>query len=149
MVRWLKITLRRLKNVLRWLKITYYDDDYDFCFIYDVLEFKLKNVKKHFEENHGIFDLKYDIDKVNLALSLLNKVKTTYYEDEFLDIDKNDYNKLKEYFRLHHNSSKKLIKNNEGKTLSEIGFLVSFDRHKKAKQLLFKVIEMNIERWWI
>lgn len=68
--------------------------------------------------NHTLAE--YDADRMSLCVKLIEKVQSEYYLTELINLDE---------------ISKDMIDRAEA-------------QHKKAKRILFKLLDQYIERWW-
>jgi hypothetical protein len=111
---------RRLINLFRWLPVIWKDEQWDHYYIYEILKHKLIIMSNSIRTkgNHTLAE--YDADRMMLAVRLINKVQNEEYLLELIDDDNITREKLQ---------------------------LVDL-KHNKAKKLLFKILEQNIERWW-
>jgi len=112
---------KRIKNIIRWIPVLWKDKDWDYWYIFEILKTKLKFQSEHFRK-YGYHELsERDAEKMELCVRLIDKVQNEYYIDEML--------------------SKKSVLDDE------IIELAAY-KHDKAKRILFKLLEENIERWW-
>jgi hypothetical protein len=111
---------RRLINLFRWLPVIWKDEQWDHYYIYEVLKHKLIIMSNAIRKcgNHTLAE--YDADRMMLAVRLIEKVQNEDYLIEFINDDE---------------ITKEAIEKGEAK-------------HKKAKRILFKLLDQYIERWW-
>lgn len=111
---------RCIKNLTRWFPIIWNDYDWDHWFIYQILKTKLKHQSKYLRE-HGYHDSsESDANRIDLCIRILEKVQNEDYIDEALR--KEPWTK-------------------ESMEAAE-------QKHNKARKLLFRILEQNIEKWW-
>jgi hypothetical protein len=116
----MKNFIQKIKNLIRWFPVIYKDRDWDHWFIYQILKTKLKYQSEHLRK-HGYHDSsESDADRIDLCIRLIEKVQN----EEYLDVA------LRE--------SQWTMQSMEA----------AEQKHNKARKLLFKVLEQNIERWW-
>jgi len=164
---------RKVKNLFRWLPIIWKDEDWDQHFIYEILKFKLKNQAKYIGGHDRHTSAKRDAEIMNLCTRLIDKVQEEYYSMEYLDYYKNNIkfnpiegssnfelkseyisDTLNEYFNkypLVYNyvvTKHDLVESDDHETKRKIAYYMSKVNHERARKLLFKVMERNIERWW-
>lgn len=121
MVMWkVKQFFRNTRNLIRWFPIIWKDRDWDHYYIFEILKFKLKNQAEYIEKKGLHLSAKREAELMMLCVNLIDKVQNEYYMDELM----NDNNITAKKIR------------------------VAERKHNKAKQLLFKTLEQNIERWW-
>jgi len=159
----LKQFFKSLYNVYRWLPIIWKDRDYDYFYIFEVLKFKIKNQINYLKvEGHHQED-KFDIQRMETCLKLIERVQTDYYQDEYgeylesntnyLEIEPtNNSGKLDMYFSKY-SRSYKIVKSAENLKFSAntkygIAINIGHINHAKAVRVLFKLLERNIEKWW-
>ena len=53
-----------------------------------------------------------------------------------------------DYFKKYPLVYKKVLKENPNEDKSKIALLISIENHKRAKKLVFKLMENYIECWW-
>jgi len=147
------------KNIIKWSPILWNDQDYDNAFIFDVLIFKIRATAKCIEKNKAHMGWKREVEKMRLCVKLLERISNEYYEMEHLTyVDtkfsvnekrilqietlRDDSN---EYLQLYPHDLKSIP--TEGSTAYR-ALRLGIYRHNKAKRILFKLLDENIERWW-
>lgn len=161
-----------VKNLIRWFPIIYKDRDWDDHYIWQVLKFKLKNQAKYIGYHDRHLSAKRDAEIMMLCVSLIDKIQNEYYQSEHMGYHESDFNwidcedipghkqleiieKLEhydDYFKKYPRIYKQVInaeklpfqKNNKG----GIAINIAYINHNRARKLLFKILEQNIERWW-
>jgi hypothetical protein len=97
----------------------------------------------------------------------MEKIREGEYEIEYMDYHDSDYNwidcdtpghkqldivqnkeRFDDYFKKYQLVYKKVIKENPDEEKSKIALLISIENHKRAKKVLFKLMENYIEYWW-
>lgn len=163
-----------INNLIYWFPIIWKDRDYDHHYIFEVLKTKLKKqafyLKKH--DRHTRVD--FDVRNINICISLIDKLQNDTYSGEYLDYqshyynfiptDNSNYKELKidvvwedydSYFKKYPLIYKKVLNGagtiplkgrEDDKTL--IAMSIAKYNQDRAKKLLFKVLEENIEFWW-
>jgi hypothetical protein len=117
----IKHFFKRVRNLYRWFPIIWKDQDWDYWHIFEILKTKLKFQSEYFRK-HGYHESsERDAQRMELCIKLIDKVQNEYYFDEQL-------------------MRKDEITNKDVKD--------AIRRHDKAKELLFSILENNIERWW-
>ena len=112
--------IRRTKNLFRWLPVIWKDEQWDYHFIFEILKYKLTIMSEYIRKNSHHTSAEYDADRMMLAVRLIDKVQNEEYIDELID-----YNNL----------TKEIVDKADAK-------------QAKAKRILFKLLENNIEKWW-
>lgn len=152
---WFRIFGYIVYNIKHYTKLIIEDRDYDYYFIYNSLEIKLKKTLKHYKKNG------FDASSLERTLKVLDRVKQEYYENEILNYYENEYEPLDfqtntftlrikserfdEYFKKYN------IKIDPNWTLEQKHAIINeiaFKKQEKAKKLLFKLMENYINSWW-
>lgn len=169
MLRKLKHTLRKLRkglfNLYAWFWIVWTDRDYDYYFIYKLLRFKLRRIRKTLLRNNRFEGVEHTVRYIKIAEDLIQKVSEGYYELEpydYINIEfiwnevegtdnsvlqlKSNLDNLDEYF----NKYPKLYKRHSQveSNREKVYMNMSLELQNKAKRLLFKILEEKIEEWW-
>ncbi len=116
----IRLVLRRLKNLLRWLPVIWRDEQWDHYFIYEVLKHKLIIMSKTIRERDNHTLAEYDADRMMLCVRLIEKVQSEFYLTELINLEE---------------INKDMIDTAEA-------------QHNKARRILFKLLNQYIERWW-
>jgi len=152
---------RGVKNLIKWFPIIWKDRNWDDYYIYKVLQFKLKNQAECIGSRDWHTRAKRDAEKMMTCVRLIDKMIDEYYGMEYMDYYDYDFNfgnpsfemdvtkdELDTYFTMYPLTYKKVIAEYEGKDRSSTAMLMGMDRQEKARKLLFKILEQNIECWW-
>ena len=119
----LKRTVRKLRRIIKWIPILWYDEDWDYFYIYTILQKKLQLTRKYMLQQDKHADSKHVASRIQIAIDLIEKIKTEAYLDEF--------------FEMH--DSGKYSREQLDRVLN---------KHDKAKSLLFKFLNHNLHHWW-
>jgi hypothetical protein len=112
---------KRIKNIIRWIPVLWKDRDWDYWHIFEILKVKLKFQSEYFRK-HGYHESsERDAEKMELCIKLIDKIQNEYYLDE------------------------QLMKKDP---VTDKDIEDAIRKHDKAKKLLFKLLENNIEKWW-
>lgn len=112
--------IRRTKNLFRWLPIIWQDEQWDYYHIFEILKYKLIFTAEH-TRKYGYHTLSdYDADKMMLCVRLIEKIQNEAYMEELINDDELTQEKID----------------------------IATNKHNKAKRILFKILEQNIETWW-
>ena len=109
-----------VKNLYKWFWVIWNDRDWDHHYIFQVLKFKLEKQASHLAENGFHNNAQRDAELMMTCVRLIDKLQNEYYYDEL----------CKSGVR-----SSEAVKN-------------VIAKHKKAKRLLFKIMNDRIEEWW-
>ncbi len=106
-----------VKNLYKWFWVIWNDRDWDHYYIFQVLKFKLEKQANHLAENGFHNNAQRDAELMMTCVRLIDKLQNEYYYDEL----------CKSGVR-----SSEAVKN-------------VIAKHKKAKRLLFKIMNDRIE----
>ena len=112
--------MRRIKNLIRWIPIIWKDRDWDFYFTYEILKKKLEFQAEH-TRKYGYHEASlHDASRMETCVRLIKKLQNEEYI--IIPVTNREY--------------------------TEQDFKDDAMRHDKARKLLFRILEQNIERWW-
>lgn len=153
------------KNIIRWIPILWKDKDWDHSYIYDILAFKLKNQADYIGKHDRHITAKREAEIMMTCVRLMKKVSDSFYYTEdypyrkdkirFEPTDNPNLSKiefdeisdnLEDYFKIYPRLYKLFSKNEIDKR--EIAREISICNEKRAKRILFKLLEENINKWW-
>ena len=163
-----------VKNLWYWLPVIWKDRNWDHRFIFDIFAHKLKAQAEHIGK-YGIHlnNWKDERDMMT-CVRLIEKVKDEWYGSEWMDYhktkswfepceDKEGYSEWKsreleenfdDYFAKYPLIYKRVM-NGEGvfkldgtNDKQRIAMNIAHINHDRARKLLFKIMEQEIERWW-
>ena len=156
-----------VKNLIRWFPVIWKDRDWDDHFIWQLMIQKLKFQSKYIGERDYHTRAKRDAEIMMTCVRLMERVKEEYYGMEYMDYQDSDYNfidsdtpgykeldivenweKYDEYFAKYPLIHKKVLKKYPDEDKKYIAMKVAFENHDRARKLLFKLMERNIECWW-
>jgi len=154
-----------IKNLIKWFPVIWRDRDWDDYYIWEILKFKLTNQANTIRSNDIHTHARYDADKMMLCVRLIDKIQREYYAMEFTDYQETDFEFIKDkdsnltsvelkqksenfddYFKKYSRLYKQMVTKFPDK--SELARFMSYENHIRAKRILFKLMEENIERWW-
>jgi hypothetical protein len=156
---------RYIHNIIKWSPILWRDRDYDYWYILDSLQFKIKNTSKYIAKHKHYAGYKRDVERMNLCVRLLDKIQNNFYKFEYQDFCTNKVTilhdvetecelvkeissseHLNEYFNKYKREYKKIF--DKEKTPVWNAVLLGNSIENKARRILFKIIEENIFNWW-
>ncbi len=164
------IPLHSIRNLCRWLPVIWKDRDDDFYFTYEILKKKLNHILISIEFANGN---RIQLDKIKLCIKLLELLQSEKYIFEFQDFCKCEYkfvndennnnlkkleinvlkDNLEEYFKKYRLSYYKMVKRGNyilgDSSNMHIAMSLGAQNHNRAKSILFKLIDTNIEKWLI
>jgi len=165
--------IRGIKNLWYWLPIIWKDRNWDHQYIFDILSHKLKAQSEYIGGRDIHINAKRDAEVMMICVRLIEKVKDEYYGMEYMDYHKTKhwfepagkegystweskeiYENFDDYFAKYPLVYKRVL-NGEGWLKIEdendkdrIASNIAHINHDRARKLLFKIIEQNIEGWW-
>jgi hypothetical protein len=166
-----------IKNIWYWFPIIWKDRDWDSHYIFEILQHKLKAQSNYIGKRDFHTRAQLDAKRMRLCVKLIKKVQEEDYTMEYMDYAKDrvwftdcedrpgssQYNseevweKYDEYFAKYPLVYKKVIKGEGVFTLNGrdeadmkrvIAMNIAHLNHDRARKLLFKIMEENIEGWW-
>jgi hypothetical protein len=166
-----------VKNIIYWFPIIWKDRNWDDHYIFDILKHKLKAQAKYIGDRDWHTRAQLDAKRMRLCVKLIEKIQEEDYAMEYMDYhkdrvwftsceDKPEYKQYNseivkdtfdEFFKKYPLVYKKVLKGEgvftlNGRDESEmkkiIAMNISHINHERARKLLFKIMEENIEGWW-
>jgi hypothetical protein len=166
-----------VKNLWYWFPIIWKDRDWDGHYIFEILQHKLEGQANYIGRRDLHTRAQLDAKRMRLCISLIKKVQEEDYTMEYMDYHKDRvwftdvedrpgsslYNseevweKYDEYFAKYPLVYKKVMKGegvftlngrNESDMKRVIAQNIAHLNHDRARKLLFKIMEQNIEGWW-
>lgn len=155
-----KAIVRFIRNFIKWYPILKSDEDFDYRYILEILKFKIDKTANYIDRHNRYIDYEIDVNKMKLCSRLIEKVQTQYYLYMYLDyvklevtVDKNkeihvstylSEEKQREFFTKYKNACRRF----KGDTPIETIHIVSTEKHRQARRILFTLLEKEMERWW-
>jgi len=166
--------IRGIENLWYWLPVIWKDRNWDHQFIFDILSHKLKVQAKHIGDRGMHVSAERDAEIMMACVRLIEKVQEEWYSMEYMDYhktkhwfepisDKPGYStweskqieeNFDDYFAKYPLIYKRVL-NGEGwlkikdeNDKDRIASNIAHINHDRARKLLFKIMEQNIERWW-
>jgi hypothetical protein len=163
-----------IKNLWYWLPVIWKDRNWDHQFIFDILSHKLKAQSKCIGGRGIHVSAERDAEIMMTCVRLIEKVSSEWYSMEYMDYhktkhwfepaDKEGYStweskqigeNFDDYFAKYPLIYKRVL-NGEGIFKLEgtdddkqrIAMNIAHINHDRARKLLFKIMEQEIERWW-
>jgi hypothetical protein len=166
-----------VKNIIYWFPIIWKDRNWDDGYIFNILKHKLKAQAKYIGDRDFHTRAQQDARRMRLCVKLIEKVQEEDYAMEYMDYHKDRvwftpcedregsslYNSevvnenFNDYFKKYPLVYKRVI-NGEGifkfdnvvdvENKKRIAMNIAHVNHDRARKLLFKIMEENIEGWW-
>ena len=163
-----------VKNIIYWLPIIWKDRNWDHDYIYAILQHKLKAQSKYIGDRGNHISAKRDAEVMMTCTRLIEKVQDDFYGMEYADYHEDKHwftlTEKEGYFQLNSETLNenfdayfkkypliyKRVMNGEGVFNREgreddkkiIAMNIAHINHNRARKLLFKIMEQNIESWW-
>jgi hypothetical protein len=166
-----------VKNLWYWFPIIWKDRNWDGHYIFEILQHKLEAQANYIGRRDFHTRAQQDARRMRLCISLIKKIQEDDYQIEYMDYHKDRiwftpvednsgnslYNseevweKYDEYFAKYPLVYKKVLKGegvftlngrNESDMKRVIAQNIAHLNHDRARKLLFKIMEENIEGWW-
>lgn len=167
-----------VKNLIRWFPIIWRDRDWGHRYIFDILEHKLKSQSKYIGDRDIHISAKRDAEIMLTCVRLMERIRDGYYESEYTDYHQTEYwfedikdkpgystweselqsENFDDYFKKYPLVYKQVLngkgvfnidnRDSEEETKQVIAMNIAHINHDRARKLLFKLMEDNIERWW-
>jgi hypothetical protein len=169
-----KTIYQGIKNLIYWFPIIWKDRNWDQFYIYEILKHKLKIQAEYLSEKDTFVSSQQSARNMRICVSLIEKLQDDFYSMEYHDYHETDFdfipttiegkeyyemksteisNTFEDYFDKYPLMYKKITKqqlekhgslNNDKSTAMEIAVM----NERRARKLLFKILEENIESWW-
>jgi len=164
-----------IKNLWRWFPLVWKDRDWDHHYIFEVLKFKIANTAKYVGLKDRYVGADRDSEIMMTCVRLIDKVQNEIYDGEWYEYTDQkmiteeveggnirivDFEIISEnfkaYFEKYPNVYKKALAASSGKERwpytvvsdNSLAMWMSHYNHKRAKRILFTIMERNIENWW-
>ncbi len=169
---------RGVKNLIKWFPVIWRDRDWDSYYIFRILEHKLKSQAKYIGDRDIHVSAKRDAEIMLTCVRLMERVRDEYYQSEYQDYHQTKYwfdgikdkpgystweselqsENFDEYFKKYPLIYKRVLngagvfsiedRDSEEETKQVIAMNIGHINHDRARKLLFKIMEENIEAWW-
>jgi phosphoribosyl-ATP pyrophosphohydrolase len=166
-----------VKNLWYWFPVIWKDRNWDSHYIFDMLQHKLTAQANYIGRRDFHTRAQLDAKRMRLCVKLIKKVQEEDYTMEYMDYHKDRvwftdcedrpgsslYNseevweKYDEYFAKYPLVYKRVLKGEgvftlNGRDESDMKRVIAMNiahlNHDRARKLLFKIMEENIESWW-
>lgn len=166
--------IRGIKSIRYWLPIIWKDRNWDHRYIFDIVTHKLKAQAQYISSRDIHTRAQRDAEVMMTCVRLIKKVKDESYSMEYMDYHKTKswfepcegnegYSEWKsreleenfdDYFAKYPLIYKRVMngegvyKLNDNDDKQKIAMNIAHINHDRARKLLFKIMEQNIEGWW-
>jgi hypothetical protein len=172
-----KYAKQGIKNLIYWFPIIWKDRNWDDHYIFEILQHKLVAQANYIGRRDFHTRAQLDAKRMRLCVKLIDKVQEEDYAMEYMDYAKDrvwftpcedrpgssQYNseevweKYDDYFKKYKLVYRRVLKGEgvftlDGRDESEMKRIIAMNighiNHDRARKLLFKIMEQNIEGWW-
>ena len=157
-----------VSNIIKWFPTIWRQRDWDSDFIFNILQKKIEFQRECLVNSNRHSRIDIDNRDMTTVLNLIDRVRNDYYSMEIHDYEDSDYllkevegsPKLKrleinvkserysEYLSKYKSSLRQVYKKYPQATKRDYCMYVARHNQEKAKDLLFKILNERIERWW-
>lgn len=165
-----------IKNIWYWLPIIWKDRHWDSHYIFEIMVHKLKAQSEYIGSRDIHTRAKRDSEVMMTCVRLMEKVQNDFYSSEYSDYhktkhwfepaDEEGYSTLESRILREDFDSyikkypliEKRVMNGEGvfsldgkdrlEVKQKLAMNIGNINHERARKLLFKIMEQNIEKWW-
>ena len=170
-----KTFMTGVRNLIYWFPIIWKDRNWDSHYIFEIMMHKLKAQSKYIGERDIHTRAQRDAEIMMTCVRLMKLIDDDFYSSEYSDYHKTKHwfedvkdkpgyssweSKLMEenfddYFKKYPLIHKRVLSGEgvfgrEGREDDKqiIAMNIGHINHERARKLLFKLMEQNIERWW-
>ena len=163
-----------LKNLQKWFSLVWKDRDWDDYFIFEALKFKIQNTANFIKERNRYVGAERDVEIMKTCVKLIQRIQDQFYDIEHCEYERVKFNFIdsevphsknskvleieilsqdfEPFFKKYPRIYKKALQVKDWpytkKDNSTIAMWMSHYNHKRARRILFSLIERNIEKWW-
>jgi hypothetical protein len=166
---------RGIQKIWYWLPIIWKDRDWDGHYIFEIMKHKLQAQAQYIGDRDFHTRAQQDARRMRLCVKLMQKIQDEDYTMEYMDYHKDRiwftdcedrpgsslmnseqvWEKFDDYFKKYPLVYKRVMNgegvfNLEGREDDKhvIAMNIAHLNHDRARKLLFKIMEENIEGWW-
>jgi len=167
-----KTVIKGVKNLWHWFPTIWKDRDWDDYYIWILLEKKLIKQAKYIGKRGIHLNANRDAERMTTCVRLIQKVREEWYKMEYMDYHKSEYHwddvperpnnkqlrieelseNFDDYFKKYPRIYKQVMQMDKTPFYRSekcgIAMNMGHINHKRAKKLLFKLMETRIEEWW-
>ena len=164
-----------VKNIIYWFPIIWKDRNWDSHYIFEVMKHKIKAQSKYIGTRDWHTRAQRDAEIMMTCVRLMKLVQDEFYSSEYSDYHKTKHwfedvpgkeglsswesrlleENFNDYFKKYPLIHKRVLAgegpfNRKGRKKDKqiIAMNIGHINHDRARKLLFKLMEQNIERWW-
>jgi hypothetical protein len=168
--------IQGVKNLWKWFPTIWKDRDYDGHYIYELLRVKIEHQAKYIGDRNIHTEAKRDAERMRLVARLIKLQQDDFYDMEYMDYHETKYDfvptdetkkwytmedelvseNFEEYFAKYLRQYKRVLSGEvdrysrpiEEKDKKLIAMEIAHENHERSRELLFKILNEHIERWW-
>lgn len=167
----MKSIIQGIKNLIYWLPIIWRDRNWDQHYIYEVLKHKLKAQSDYISKHDRHTRAQSDARDMRTCVNLIQKIQDDFYGLEYLDYseirqwftpceDKEGYfeyhsevvsDDFNSYFNKYPLAYRRVLNGESvfsNDSRQHIAMNMAHLNQKRAKDLLFKIMNNRIDSWW-
>ncbi len=164
-----------VKNLIYWFPIIWKDRNWDSHYIFEIMKHKLSSQADYIGRRDFHTRAQLDAKRMRLCVKLMKLVQDEFYSHEYFDYHKTKHwfedvpekpgysswesrtleENFDDYFKKYPLIYKKVLNgkgpiDREGREDDKhlIAMSIGHINHDRARKLLFKIMEENIEGWW-
>ena len=169
-----KTFITGVKNLIYWFPIIWKDRNWDSHYTFEIMMHKIKAQSKYIGERDIHTRSKRDAEVMMTCVRLIDKVSKEFYSSEYSDYhmdkhwftpsEKEGYNtwnsrileeNFDDYFKKYPLIYKRVLAGEgpfqpleSGDSKVRVAMNIAHINHDRARKLLFKIMEQDIEKWW-
>jgi len=165
-----------VKNLWRWFPTIWKDRDWDDQFIFEIIRVKVQNQSKYIGERDFHVSAKRDAEIMRTVAKLIKLQQDDFYGMEYMDYHdtKIDFiptdetkkwfsmedtqlsENFDDYFKKYPRQYKRVMSGEinrfnrpiEEKDKKLIAMEIAHENHERCRNLIFKIMNNHVERWW-
>lgn len=170
-----KTFITGVKNLIYWFPIIWKDRNWDFHYTFEIMMHKIKAQSKYIGERDIHKSAKRDAEVMMTCVRLMKLVRDGFYSSEYSDYHKTKHwfepcedtegystweskelnENFDDYFKKYPLIYKRVLAGEgpfqpleSGDSKVRVAMNVAHINHDRARKLLFKIMEQDIEKWW-
>jgi hypothetical protein len=165
--------IQGVKNLWKWFPVIWKNRDWDHTFIYELIKVKLEFQAEYIGGKNRHTRAKRDAEIMKLTSRLIQRCQDDHYDMEYMDYNESEFNWLdvfdrpdlkeldiietsetySEYFAKYPNMLRRVIRMESpvfelDGSRKAIAMNIAYYNNERCHELLFKLMERNIRRWW-
>jgi len=133
-----------ISNIYKWSKVLWNNFDWDDTFLLEIISFKLKSMKKYFENDSCIEDSPIVVEQITNCITACDHLITNDFEEKLTDAYYKKYPIDLEHWIEQINTAMTI---EQASDFAEMHKIIETKKYL-YKELLFNTMRDNIETWW-